>query len=165
MQFRKGTDIPYIAHPFNVGVILAKEGFSDEVIVAGILHDTVEDIEEITIADIRHEFGDRVAAIVEGCSEPDKSLPWRDRKEHTIKYLKTAPFEVLCVTCADKLDNITSIARDYSTHGDELWKRFNVGKEEQSWYYHSLVLSFDTQEFREVPLYQAFQSQVEVIFG
>ena len=164
-QLRKGTDIPYIAHPCNVGVILAKAGCDDELVAAGVLHDTVEDVENITIDDIRRNFGDRVATIVEGCSEPDKEAPWKERKEHTIHYMKTAPLDVKFVSCADKLDNITSIARDYSTHGDDLWTRFNRGKEEQSWYYRSLVQCFDSGEFRDTALSRAFRVQVEDIFG
>ncbi|MBV5337765.1 MAG: bifunctional (p)ppGpp synthetase/guanosine-3',5'-bis(diphosphate) 3'-pyrophosphohydrolase, partial [Deltaproteobacteria bacterium] len=67
-QVRKGIDIPYITHPFAVGMILANAGCSEEIIVAGILHDTVEDT-ETTIEDIKAAFGEEVATIVAGCSE------------------------------------------------------------------------------------------------
>src|ERR1043165_5018773 len=92
-QFRKGTDIPYIAHPYAVGMILARAGCAEEMIAAGILHDTVEDT-DLTLEYIKETFGERVAAIVEGCSEPDKSATWEERKRHTIEYLRTAPWEV-----------------------------------------------------------------------
>ena len=72
-QVRKGTDIPYITHPLAVGIILAKAGCSDEVIVAGILHDTLEDT-PLTLDCIQETFGPRVASIVKGASEPDRSL-------------------------------------------------------------------------------------------
>ena len=81
-QVRKETDIPYITHPLSVGIILAKAGCCDDVIIAGILHDTVEDT-SITLDYIRETFGAKVASIAEGCSEPDKSLAWEDRKRHT----------------------------------------------------------------------------------
>jgi len=137
-------------------MLLAKEGFDDELIIAGILHDTVEDIETITLGDIRREFGEQVAAIVEGCSEPQKKASWHVRKEHTINYLKTAPLDIKYVICADKLDNITSIARDYAADGEPRWERFNKGKEDHAWYYRSLVQSLATGEFRETALYRAF---------
>src|SRR5947209_15832446 len=93
-QVRKGTDVPYIAHPYAVGMMLARVGASEEVVAAGILHDTVEDT-YLTLDWIRDNFGEKVAMIVEGCSEPDHgSQPWEARKEHTLEYLKTAPWEV-----------------------------------------------------------------------
>ncbi|HAQ06826.1 MAG TPA: phosphohydrolase, partial [Bacillus bacterium] len=64
-----------------------------------ILHDTVEDT-KITLADIDLEFGNEIAEIVKGCSEPDKSLSWEERKEHTIDYLKTASKDIRVVACA-----------------------------------------------------------------
>ncbi len=111
-QCRKNTDIPYITHPVAVGMILLKAGYNDELIAAGFLHDTVEDT-DITLEDIRREFGTKIAEIVAGCSEPDKSLSWIDRKEHTLEFLKTASEDIRAVACADKLHNIQSIIRDY----------------------------------------------------
>ena len=81
-QVRKGTDIPYITHPLAVGIILAQTGCSEEVITAGILHDTVEDT-NITLDDLRDQFGEKVSTFVKGASEPDRALPWEDRKRHT----------------------------------------------------------------------------------
>lgn len=137
-QYRKGTKIPYITHPVAVGIILMRAGYSDELIAAGILHDTVEDT-EITLEDIEREFGPKIAGIVAGCSEPDKSLSWEERKEHTIEYLKTAPSEIRVVACADKLHNIRSILSDYKQQGDEVWTRFKRGKEQQKWYYQNII--------------------------
>ena len=82
-QKRKGTDIPYITHPFAVGMLLQKEKCSEEVIVAGILHDTLEDT-ETTFEDLTEMFGLRVANLVQAASEKDKSLPWEVRKQQTI---------------------------------------------------------------------------------
>src|SRR5438874_3924659 len=85
-QVRKGTDIPYISHPYAVGMMLARAGYSEEVIAAGILHDTVEDT-NITLEYLRETFSEKVALIVEGCSEPHHgSAPWEARKAHTLEY-------------------------------------------------------------------------------
>src|SRR3954467_1830307 len=89
-QVRKGTDIPYISHPYAVGMMLARGGCSEEGIAAGTLPNTAEDT-DLTLEYIRETFGDRVAAIVEGCSEPDRSASWEERKRHTLEYLRTAP--------------------------------------------------------------------------
>jgi (p)ppGpp synthase/HD superfamily hydrolase len=161
-QYRKNTDIPYISHPVAVAMILMKVGYNDELIAAGLLHDTVEDT-EITLDDIQREFGAIVAEIVAGCSEPDKSLSWKERKEHTIEFLKTASEDIRAVACADKLHNIQSIIRDFEELGDEVWNRFNAGKEQQKWYYRNIVesLSFHST----FPLVAELQKEVERLFG
>ena len=73
-QVRKGTQTPYIIHPLSVGIILAKAGAPDEVIIAGILHDTIEDT-PVTCEQVRGTFGGTIANLVKGASESDKSLP------------------------------------------------------------------------------------------
>jgi (p)ppGpp synthase/HD superfamily hydrolase len=161
-QYRKNTDIPYITHPVAVGMMLLKNGYSEEIVAAGILHDTVEDT-ALTIEDIKREFGTEIAKIVEGSSEPDKSLPWKDRKEHTIAFLKTASEDIRAVVCADKLHNITSIIRDYEIVGEEVWERFNAGKEQQKWYYTNVVESLAAQSTFE--LLTELKNEVEKLFG
>jgi (p)ppGpp synthase/HD superfamily hydrolase len=163
---RKGTENAYITHPFSVAVTLAKAGCSDETIAAGILHDTVEDT-QVEIEFIRKEFGDLVAALVERCSEPDKSLPWEERKEHTLRSLKDAPLQARLVSCVDKLHNIRTISRELNKIGDEVWCRFNRGKEEQRWYYKGLVEVLcdreDSGEYK--PIFEEFRKEVEKVFG
>ena len=163
-QIRKGTDIPYVTHPFAVGMILAKAGCPDPIIIAGILHDTVED-SDATLDDIRREFGDEVAAIVAGCSEPDKSLEWEERKTHTIEELKHAPLAIQLVACADKLHNVSTMLEDYNQIGDDLWKRFNRNRDQQKWYFSELVKCLENCEVRSHPLYWEFKRTVELLFG
>lgn len=121
-QFRKGTNIPYITHLINVMQLLYESNCSEEVIIAGILHDTIEDT-SVTIDDIKNLFGDKIASIVGGVSEikfnGNEKIPWKNRKQHTIDYLKKeASVEELLVACADKIDNICSIKKDYEQIGD-----------------------------------------------
>ncbi|NLY39116.1 MAG: bifunctional (p)ppGpp synthetase/guanosine-3',5'-bis(diphosphate) 3'-pyrophosphohydrolase [Firmicutes bacterium] len=137
-QKRKGTDQPYIVHPLSVGMLLMKHGYPEHLVIAGLLHDTLEDT-DLTEEEIRRVFGDPVAELVRGCSEPDKSLPWEERKKHTLSYLQTAPYEVCIVTCADKLQNVRAMAADYAKEGADLWRRFNAPKEKQYWYYTELA--------------------------
>jgi (p)ppGpp synthase/HD superfamily hydrolase len=165
-QVRKGTDIPYISHPYAVGLMLAQAGCSEEIIIAGILHDTVEDT-DLTLEYIRDTFGDEVAAIVEGCSEPDKSAPWEVRKRHTLEYLRTAPWAVRVVACADKLHNIRTIAAEHKSLGESLWSRFKRGRKEQEWYYRGLVESLCSQpeSAPEIPFCVEFRDEVDRLFG
>lgn len=165
-QYRKGTKIPYIVHPLGVARTLIELGCSEEIIVAGLLHDTVEDT-PVSLADIKFSFGDEVLRLVEAASEPDKSASWEDRKRHTIEYLKIAPADVLLVTCADKLDNIRSIREDYEKIGESLWSRFNRPKEKQAWYFQSLAEVFAGRADGEpgATLFGWFQAEVEKVFG
>ena len=165
-QFRKGTNVPYIIHPLAVAKILIDCGCSVEVVVAGILHDMVEDT-PVTLEDIHQSFGEAVAQLVEGASEPEKSDTWENRKQHTIEYLKTAPINVLLVACADKLDNIKTIQEDYAKAGESVWARFNRPKEHQRWYYQALAEVFATRMQGEptISLFQKFKSEVEKVFG
>ena len=162
-QFRKGTKIPYITHPYSVGMLLAQTGCSEEAIIAGILHDTVEDT-KLTDGRIRYLFGEKIAVIVAGCSEHDKKLEWKKRKEHTIAHIKSASLEVKQVTCADKLHNITSMLEDYSKCGEALWIRFNAGRSDQEWYYRSLAAALSEGDFKSHKLSVHFNEAVSKLF-
>ena len=83
-----------------------------------------------------------MAALVEAASELDKAVSWEERKHHTLSALKTAPMDVLLLSCADKLDNIRSIQKDSARLGELIWSQFNRGKEKQAWYYHKPGLYF-----------------------
>jgi (p)ppGpp synthase/HD superfamily hydrolase len=165
-QKRKGTTKAYIIHPFAVGVLLAKAGCSEEVVAAGILHDVVEDA-RVKPDRIREEFGDKVASIVEQCTEPDKRRAWEKRKQHTLDSLKEAGLEVKFIACADKLHNIRTIARDYRKMGDRVWRRFKREREDQRWYYDSMV---EALRIKKAPpsyqkLYKEFKRKVREVFG
>ena len=136
-QYRKGTHTPYITHPYAVGLILMEAGYAEAVIIAGILHDTVEDT-DLTLEFIRERFGDAIANIVDGCSE-NKALRWRARKTERIEALRTASPEICIVTCADKLHNLRTIISEYDLIGDAVWDRFHGGLAEQAWYYRSVL--------------------------
>jgi (p)ppGpp synthase/HD superfamily hydrolase len=161
-QYRKNTDIPYITHPVAVGMVLLRNGYSEEIVAAGILHDTVEDT-PLTLEEINSEFGAKIADMVEGSSEPDKSLTWKERKEHTIEFLKTATEDIRAVVCADKLHNIRSIIRDYELVGEEVWNRFNAGKEQQKWYYTNVVESLGSQSTFDLLI--ELRNEVDRLFG
>jgi (p)ppGpp synthase/HD superfamily hydrolase len=147
-QYRKGTSIPYITHPMNVMKTLSEIGCDEEVVVAGILHDVLEDT-PVRPDVIERKFGKRVVNMVVAASEPEELRDkkgvegWQKRKQHTIDHILNTPsVDKLLVSCADKLDNARAIQYDYERIGDKLWTRFNAGKEKVKWYYQSLAQAF-----------------------
>ena len=143
-QYRKGTRTPYITHPYAVGLILMDAGCPEALIIAGILHDTVEDT-DLTLEFIHERFGAYIADIVDGCSE-NKTLRWRARKTERIEALRNASPEVCTVTCADKLHNLRTIISEYDVIGDAIWERFHGGVDDQAWYYHSVLNSISERD-------------------
>jgi myo-inositol-1(or 4)-monophosphatase len=163
-QLRKGTMRPYILHPLEVGVIVARMTEDEEVISAAILHDTIEDCEGVTAQMIEQMFSKRVAELVQKESE-DKSKTWMERKGATIHHLKVAEREVQMIGLADKLSNMRDIDRDYPECGEELWQRFRMkDKETIGWYYKGVEEALQNS-FSEVPAYMEYRSLVEKIFG
>ena len=141
-QMRKtGEKIPYIAHPFAVAMILQQMGCREEVVVAGLLHDTVEDT-KVGIEDIRSQFGNDVANIVTGCTElPKRSNSWKERKTQMIASLREASIEVKLVAAADKYHNLSHTLASIKTTGPNIWKQFGQGQEQQAWYYRNVYES------------------------
>ena len=137
-QVRKGTDVPYIVHPVGVMLLLEHAGETDpELLAAALLHDTIEDA-GVSAAELAERFGPRVAAIVEGCSEPEHhDAAWEARKQHTVAYLRAAPRAIKLVATADKLHNLRSMLVDQAELGDQLWGRFNRGRSALEWYYRA----------------------------
>jgi (p)ppGpp synthase/HD superfamily hydrolase len=148
-QMRKGTNTPYVTHLLAVAGIVGDYGGDEEQIIAALLHDGPEDHGGQPILDhIRANFGDRVADIVEACTDTlqtDNKPPWRARKEAYIAHLKTISPDARLVSCADKLHNARSIVRDLRQMGPAAtWGRFRGGREGTLWYYRSLA-----EEFRQ----------------
>ncbi len=146
-QKRKGTDIPYVAHPMGVASIALDHGADEEQAMAALLHDAIEDGGAKYAQLIRDKFGDRVADIVEGCTDgiPDdsgKKAPWKIRKEQYLAHLKNASDDVLLVSGSDKLHNARAIVEDLLRIGTAVYDRFTATKEQTLWYYESLANIF-----------------------
>ena len=165
-DYRKGTRLPYIIHPLHVAKILIESECPEHVVAAGILHDTLEDT-RVTFAEIEAAFGSEVAGLVGAVSEPNKSdHTWENRKAHTMKHLRTASFEALLISLADKLDNIRAIREDRDRIGDEVWKRFRRPREKQKWYYEALAEVFSTRlgNGKAAALVNAYNREVTLVF-
>ena len=141
-QLRKGSQIPYVAHLLGVASIVMEYGGGEDEAIAALLHDAIEDQGgDPTRQEIRRRFGERIAAIVEGCTDADTvpKPPWKQRKANYIAHLPKASPSVLLVSAADKLSNARAILGDYRTLGEGLWKRFTGRKDGTLWYYRELV--------------------------
>ena len=136
-QVRKGTDIPYVGHLLAVTSLVLEAGGDEEVAMAAVLHDAIEDVGAAQETEIARLFGARVARIVRACSDTDTlpKPPWRARKEAYVGHLAEADADVLLVSCADKLHNARAIVADLRTHGPEVFGRFNAGRDGTLWYY------------------------------
>ena len=144
-QARKASTIPYIAHLMGVASLVLEFGGDEDLAIAALLHDVVEDCGGIPmLKEVRRRFGSRVAKIVDGCTDSNTKPkpPWRERKENYLKHLKKADVGTRLVSAADKLNNVRSILSDHRDVGEAIWDRFNGGRDGTLWYYRALLEEF-----------------------
>ena len=137
-----GEEIPYIAHLLGVCSLTLEAGGTEDQAIAALLHDAAEDQGgRERLEEIRGKFGDRVAEIVEACTDAfeDPKPDWRPRKERYLEHLASSPVDALLVACADKLYNTRAILQDHRRVDDEVFKRFTGKKEGTLWYYRALA--------------------------
>src|SRR6478672_7667923 len=140
-QTRKASSIPYIAHLMGVASLVLEAGGDEDLAIAALLHDVVEDCGGVPmLKEVRRRFGARVAKIVDGCTDAysDPKPPWRERKERYIARLRNEDKDARLVSAADKLNNVRSIVSDYRAIGESVWSRFKGGREGTLWYYRTL---------------------------
>ncbi|MGI5898056.1 MAG: HD domain-containing protein [Candidatus Dojkabacteria bacterium] len=149
-QVRKINGEPAVCHPIAVANILGQYNYDDEVISAGYLHDTVEDTNN-TIEDIERLFGSRVASLVNLASEPDKSLPWEERKSHTITVVRDNPIDDTVVILADKIQNMEDLTSNLQLYGLSIFNFFKRGVEKKLWYFESVYSAVNSTN-SELPI-------------
>jgi len=164
---RRGKGYPYIVHPLEAVEIVATMTADQELLAAAALHDTVEDT-DVTVEQLRAEFGERVASLVadesdvmpEGMTEEDS---WHQRKQAAIDRLLKASHDAKMVALGDKLSNMRAIARDYDEIGDALWNRFHTNDpKEHEWHYRGLADSL--RELEDTVAYKEFESLINKVF-
>ena len=161
---RRGKGYPYIIHPMEAASIVSTITNDPEMLAAAILHDTVEDT-DVTFEQIREQFGDRVAMLVQHETAPlSDDLTWREKKEAQIEKLVFAPYDCKVVALGDKLSNMRGIAWDYRKMGDAVWNLFHApnGKPDVEWYYRSLAVAL--AELSGTLAYQEFVMLIERTF-
>ena len=146
-QLRKGGDsLPYISHPFAVAWILNEYSDNEDVIVAGLLHDVLEDVPGYSYDDLARDFGTEVAEIVRGVSEDkdpnapgDDRATWLERKEKYLAVLAQGSPDAMMVSAADKIHNLRSMIAAYRQQGEELWASFNSPADKKLWFYEQVL--------------------------
>lgn len=164
---RKGKGFPYVVHPMEAVCIVATMTNDQELLAAAALHDVIEDT-DTTADDLKKEFGERVAMLVEAESDDktggSKAETWHQRKQDTLDRLRNADLDIKIVALGDKLSNMRAIAHDYAVLGDELWNRFTVkDPAEHAWRYHALAEALN--DLSDTDAYKEFHTLVNKTFG
>ncbi len=163
-QKRKIEDVDMIFHPYTVGMLLQRNGCDEDVVIAGLLHDVVEDTLH-EFEDIEKEFGKTVRDYVYDASEPDKSLEWEERKKHTIEHIKNAPLGSKLIVACDKISNLEDLYECIEKYGEEeSWGALKRGKEIQRWYYCSVYESCIYGQDKSHPIFQRYKRILDKLF-
>jgi (p)ppGpp synthase/HD superfamily hydrolase len=162
-QVRKGRGTAYITHPLTVGLVLSRAGAKEDVIVAGILHDTIED--SIETKKVRYEmlqdrFGTHVADIVQSVTESSKKNSWEKRKKEALEHIQHFSHESLLVKSADVLSNVSELIDDHARYGSEIFSQFRAPKEDLLGNYEK-VLTAIIEKWPDNPLQNDLQSLIE----
>jgi HD domain len=167
-QVRKGTRLPYLTHPANVAIILTRYGQDEETIVAGILHDVIEDClqdgytREMLESRIADKFGHDALATVLAVTnrkfdDDGIELSSEERKDDYLARLADANNRARWVCAADKVHNASTILADLkrTDYPETIWGRFNVGREGTIRWYRRVhdrlrEIGFDAPIMREL---------------
>lgn len=151
-HYRKGSGVPYISHPMSVMLIAASVTNDEDVLLAALFHDILEDVpENYSRAEMEDEFGPRVVEIVEGVTK-DSSLPsWQERADAYLEQLSHGSEESLIVAAADKFHNLSQTLEDLDRDGHALWERFRSTPSQQLWWYTS-VRNVIAERLPDLPL-------------
>ncbi|ODQ39888.1 HD domain-containing protein [Corynebacterium amycolatum] len=151
-HYRKGSGVPYISHPMAVMLIAASVTNDEDVLLAALFHDILEDVpENYSRAEMEDEFGPRVVEIVEGVTK-DSSLPsWQERADAYLEQLSHGSEESLIVAAADKFHNLSQTLEDLDRDGHALWERFRSTPSQQLWWYTS-VRNVIAERLPDMPL-------------
>ena len=163
----RGKGFPYIVHPLEAVTIVATMTSDQELLAAAALHDTVEDT-DVTIDQIRAEFGDRIASLVAADSDmPVQDMnaedSWYVRKQAAIDRIAASSHDAKIVAMGDKLSNMRAIARDYAMQGDALWNLFRVNnRKDHEWHYRGLAEAL--RELQDTFAYKEFEQLINQVF-
>ena len=157
---RRGKGFPYIVHPMEAVSIAATITSDQEILAAAALHDTVEDT-DVTVDQIRSEFGERIASLV--AAETDAVMEGQSEND-AIDRLARVSSDAKIVAMGDKLSNMRAIARDYAVQGDALWNLFHVNDpREHEWHYRGLADAL--RDLKDTFAFQEFETLINQVFG
>ncbi len=171
---RKCSEALSVTHPIDVASILLKNSASDLLVIAGFLHDVLEDT-DTTSSFLESSFGKKVSDLVMAASEVDSDgnpiehdrSNWKERKTQSLAKLEDAERDVKLLVCADKLANIKDMFDDLEYLGDKMWGYFNAGKAEQEWYYNSVVeaLNSGSHSVEDTKMFLQLKKYISIVFS
>lgn len=152
-QVRKDSfQTPYISHLVGVAMLISSVTDDEDIIIAGLLHDSLEDVPNYSYGQLVADCGERVAEIVSHVTEPldankgdDEQLPWLERKEAYLEHLRSGDVESAIVSSADKIHNTESFLRDLEKEGGSYAMRFHSSIKNRVWF-HEQVLVIVTEK-------------------
>ncbi len=159
-QVRKdGT--PYISHPVEVAIELARNGADENLICAGLLHDTIEDA-HVTKSQLEESFNRDIADLVAEDSE-DKTKTWEERKCASLQQLyRPGDCRHKMLMCADRLSNLRSLYQFLQKNGETAWTVFNRGRAQQAWLYTETVKALSS--LSGLPMYEELRKLTNLVF-
>ena len=158
LQMRKVKRSYYFWHPLNVARFLNEVGAEEEEIIAGVLHDLLEDT-TTKEEEIKSRYGSEVLRLVNGVSVlkyddvADREKRWLLKKKEMIKKIKEGDVKIKRIKLMDTLDNVFELYRDNLLLGGKVWEFFNADKEKQRWYYYEMLRIFKDTEFEKEQVY------------
>jgi myo-inositol-1(or 4)-monophosphatase len=142
-QYRKGTNIPYIAHCIHVALIVRTFTDNEDIISAALLHDTIEDCHDVSYAVLEKEFGSTIATLVNEVTfvkdDNAKALPWREKKGLYISHLRNASPAAVLIAAADKITNMESYFNALLSNPEKVTQFFKGEPSDYFWYYEEIA--------------------------
>jgi (p)ppGpp synthase/HD superfamily hydrolase len=166
-QTRRDTErTPYSAHLTSVLLILGEYTDDEDILLAGLMHDSLEDVPGYTYEKLVADCGERVAMIVRDVTEIkeidpilDLEIRWLKIRELYLENLKKATVESVMVSLADKIHNITTFTNELEQEGGEYLKRFHASPRNMLWFYDSMDNIAKERLGEENPLYKLFNTR------
>ncbi len=168
-QRRKTDDIPYVSHPYAVAWIVSHYTDDEDIIIAALLHDVLEDVSGYTSQQMTEDFGPQVTTLVQQVTEPEKRpgmtpdeerATWEERKHNFLDHLRHATPDALMIVAADKMHNMVSMVESYRRMGEAVWQKFNAPVQRRQWFHGAVVGIVQSKLGGELPtrLAEAYQA-------
>lgn len=165
-QHRKEHDrLPYVSHVFSVAALVSNFINDEDVIIAALLHDTVEDT-KMTYEELEELFGEHVRTLVENVSEPKENPSWQSRKEEYLKKLEEGSLYALLIAACDKIHNMQSKYRIYQSQGRDFVQKIGLLHEKYLWYHGEVleILKRKVEDQDLIDLYEeTFKKEEELL--
>ena len=156
-QVRQGDGLPFIVHLFEVAWILSNYSNDENIIVAGLIHSTVNNVDNYSLIDIKNDFGELIMAMVFDVSE-DKDAggelkgraSWEERKTKYLQHMETMSQEAMLICAADKIVNLLAISDSMKINGKELWNKLEVEPNKLFWFYGEVLKILQKRSYSKI---------------